>query len=475
MANYVLTLSLKTEKWQEDILDRRLNIARLIYNASLNEILKRYRKMKNDIEYKNIKNLDKKEQSKKYKELDKKYGISKFHLNKYIKPMTQKFKKNIGSQMGQEIAERAYMAFEKLKYGNAKKVHFKKYGDFYSVKEKGNVTGLRYLKEEGVISWLGLKIPLVIMENDDYAQKCFLDNLLFCKLLKKVIRGKNKYYVQITFEGVPPKKYNLSNNVEVGIDIGTSTIAIVSDKEVKLQILAENVEINEKEKIILQRKLDRQRRANNPNKYNKDGTIKINNKEKWEKSNSYLKTQLKLSEIQRKISEKRKQSHNILANKILNLGVDVKVETMNFNGLQRRAKETEISEKTGKFKRKKRYGKSLANRAPAMLIEIINRKLGYIGKKIKKINTYKVKASQFNHSNQKYEKKNLSKRWVEILGEKIQRDLYSAFLIKNVKENLEEVDIEKAEKSFKNFVKLHNLEIERIRNNNIKTLKCMGF
>lgn len=61
MTNYVLTLPLKTEKWQEDILDKRLNIARLIYNVSLNEILKRYKKMKNDVGSKNIKTFSKKE------------------------------------------------------------------------------------------------------------------------------------------------------------------------------------------------------------------------------------------------------------------------------------------------------------------------------------------------------------------------------------------------------------------------------
>ena len=110
-----------------------------------------------------------------------------------------------------------------------------------------------------------------------------------------------------------------------------------------------------------------------------------------------------------------------------------------------------------------------------LLIEIINRKLEYIGKNIIKIDTFKVKASQLNHSPNEYEKKSLSKRWVEILGNKIQRDLYSAFLIKNVKENLEEVNIEKAQKEFKNFVKLHNEEIERIKKGNVKTLKCMGF
>lgn len=475
MANYVLTLALKTELWHKHILEKRLNIARMIYNACLCEILKRHRKMLNSLEYKEINNLDKKEQSKRYKELDKKYLISKFELNKYMKHMTQKFKKNIGSQMGQELAERAFATYEKLKYGKAKKVYFKSYGDFYSVREKGNITGLRFFKEDCCISWLGLKIPVIINKNDKYSQSCFLDKLLYCRLIKRVVNGKNKYYVQITFEGTPPKKHKIGEENEIGIDIGTSTIAIVSDKKVGLKILAENIEINQKEKVRLQRKLDRQRRANNPNKYNKDGTININNKKKWKTSNSYLKTQLKLSNLQRKIAEKRKQSHTILANSILEIGTIVKVENMSFRGLQKRSKKNEISEKTGKFKKKKRFGKSLSNRAPALLLEIIDRKLGYIGKNILKVNTFKVKASQLNHETNEYEKKSLSKRWVEIVGNKIQRDLYSAFLIKNVKENLEEVNIEKAKKEFKNFVKLHNKEMERIKKSDVKTLKCMGF
>ena len=45
MANYVLTLALETELWQEHILEKRLNIARMIYNACLYEILKRHKKM----------------------------------------------------------------------------------------------------------------------------------------------------------------------------------------------------------------------------------------------------------------------------------------------------------------------------------------------------------------------------------------------------------------------------------------------
>lgn len=67
MSNYVLTLGLKTELWQEHILEKRLNIARMIYNSCIGEILKRHRKMVNSFEYKEIKHLDKKNKLKNIK------------------------------------------------------------------------------------------------------------------------------------------------------------------------------------------------------------------------------------------------------------------------------------------------------------------------------------------------------------------------------------------------------------------------
>ncbi|HIY58960.1 MAG TPA: hypothetical protein H9829_12340 [Candidatus Tetragenococcus pullicola] len=64
-------------------------------------------------------------------------------------------------------------------------------------------------------------------------------------------------------------------------------------------------------------------------------------------SKNYLKTKHQLAEINRKLAAKRKQKHHQYANDILSLGLDVRVETMNYKGLQARAKKTEISEKTG--------------------------------------------------------------------------------------------------------------------------------
>jgi len=480
VANYVLTLPLKTEKWQEDILEKRLNIARQIYNACLGEVLSRYRLMQRQKEYGLAMKMEKgKKRNAIFDKLREDFGVTKFDLNKFVKPMGQKFKQNLGSQMVQEIAERSFTSFEKLMFGEAKRVRFKAYGEFYSVREKGNITGFRYFEDRNVMEWLGLTIPVIIKRNDEYANQCFLDKLKFCKLVKKVIRGKNRYFVQMTFEGVPPQKNNrkvsTNENARVGLDIGTSTLAIASEKEVKILELAEDININEKLKRVLQRKLDRQRRANNPNKYNKDGTIKVGNREKWVQSKGYIKTKLALAEIQRKIADKRKQSHNKLANHILSLGLDVRVETMNFKGLQKRAKETTVNEKTGKINRKKRFGKSLSNKAPSMLITLIDNKLQYYGLSINKIDTYKVKASQFEHFTETYVKKPLSKRWNKFEQGNIQRDMYSAFLIMNTKDNLKEVDIDRANRAFENFFKLHNKEIERIRKLDKKQISSIGL
>src|SRR5690606_1654977 len=231
----------------------------------------------------------------------------------------------------------------------------------------------------------------------------------------------------------------------------------------------------EKEKRILLRKLDRQRRANNPNKYNKDGTIKRGNKDRWIKSNKYIKTQNKLRELQSKQADIRKQSHERLTNYILGSGNEIYVEDMNYKGLQSRAKETTVNKKTSRYNKKKRFGKSLANKAPSMFLTILDNKLKFNGSQLYKIDTWSVKASQYNHIEDKYIKKNLNERWNDFGDYKIQRDLYSAFLIMNIKDNLKEIDRDLCFKTFDNFKILHDKEIERIKNNNDRLIGSMGI
>lgn len=470
---YVLTLPLKTTVWQEHILEKRLNIGRNIYNACLGEAWRRYKYMTRNPQYWQAVRMEKgKERNRLLNNFKEQYGVRRFDLNMYVQNMGRKFKQNIGSQMAQNIAERAFSAVEKVMYGNGKTVRFCRAGELYSLEEKTNKTGFRYFPEQQHVEWLGLTMWVLPKANDEYAHIALQDRIKYCRLLKKVIRGKNRYFVQFALEGFPPKKRNQNHSDDtekrVGIDIGTSTIAVVSDTKVELTELAKGLATDEQEKRVLQRKLDRQRRANNPDKYNADGTINRSNREKWVLSQNYLKTKRKLAELSRKIADKRKQKHNQYANFVLSLGLDVRVENMNYKGLQARAKKTEVSKKTGNFKRKKRFGKSLANRAPAMFLAILDNKLKAKGLELKRIDTAKVKASQFEHFTQTYVKKTLATRWNQFERGDIQRDLYSAFLIMNTKDNLREVDVDRANETWNNFFNLHQQEIEHIKHLNKK-------
>lgn len=483
LSNFILTFKLDTEKYQEDILNKRLEISRQIYNSCLGYLYKRYNHMKESKEYRKVIKMTKgKERNKKFNEINKKYGLTEYLLHTYIKTMQKHFKANIDSFTAQKIATRCFKAFEQLMFYQSKKVYFKKYDEMSSVEGKSNKTGIRF--KDNKLLWNDLKIDVLIKKNDEYAQMSLLNKVKYCRIVRKVIRGKYKYYVQLILDGVPPMKINkktgeVKNSIgkgRVGIDIGTQTIAYSSKYEVGLKELAPEVDNIENKKRILMRKLDRQRRSNNPDNYNKDGTIKKGIKLNWIKSNRYIKTQNELRELQRKQADIRKQSHNKLANYLVSLGNKILVEAMNFKGLQRCAKKTTINKKTGKCNKKKRFGKSLANKAPSMFLTILDNKLKWHEEKLLKIDTFKVKASQYNHIEDKYIKKELSERWNDFGQFKIQRDLYSSFLIMNViGKELNKIDRGQVIKEFDNFRILHDREILRIKESENKLISSMGI
>lgn len=486
MANFIVQFPLRTEKYQEDILNKRFEIGRKIYNSLVTVSQKRYKEMIKTRKYRNRMSMltgNKKSDKPILKQIDqirKEYGLTEYSLHADVKEMQKHFKKNVDSFTAQKIATTLWKSYDKLFYGNGKRVYYKKYGDMNSLEGKSNSTGIRLVDEH--LIWNGLNIPVVIDWNNPYEYQAMQSEISYCRIIRKFVRNKYKFYVQVVFKGTPPTKFNKETGEikhslgegDVGLDIGTSTIAISSNTDVKLLILADKVQNIEDEKRRLSRKMERSRRATNPENYNEDGTIKKQGSKKviWNKSNHYVKYQNQLKELYRKQADVRKYQHECLANYIVSLGRNIYIEQMNFAGLQKKAAKTEKND-SGKFKRKKRFGKSLANRAPAMLMTIINRKLACYELELIEINTFKAKASQFNHMTGEYHKKSLSQRWNDLNGIKIQRDLYSAFLIMNISDDLESFDIEKCNDRFDNFKMLHDIEIQRL--SSIATLSSMGI
>ena len=141
----------------------------------------------------------------------------------------------------------------------------------------------------------------------------------------------------------------------------------------------------------------------------------------------------------------------------------------------------EVKQKDGtvkviqKYKRKKRFGRSINRRAPARFLLELKRKAEAVGGVYAEIDTKEFKASQYNHVTDTYEKIPLSQREKEIGNRKVQRDLYSAFLIRNADLDFKHPDREKCEYEFEDFANLQDQLILKMKESGLSMRQCVGF
>ncbi|MBQ3404107.1 MAG: transposase [Oscillospiraceae bacterium] len=501
-----LTLPLVIEKWQSDRLEKRFEIARQIYNTLLNYELKKLRRLEKSEDYQAItaekkriiaekglrdeegnKTPEIESLNKKLQAMREKAGITDNDFNKDMKFFYKHFNKNVASGVAVHgIAPRVWDAFNDYFKGKGKKIHFKKRGTMNSVaggSKTGKSCGTEIIYRDGVVKWKDLRLRVKFDPGNKYEEEMLKYRVKFCRILRKPGKNKTRWYVQLSLEGKPVIKCDKETGEvihpvgsgAVGIDIGPQTIAYVSEKEADLLELADEVKNIEREKRIIQRKMDRSRRASNPDNYAEDGTIKRGVKLTWKKSKRYLKYQHELASLLRKQADTRKRQHTELANHLLSLGDTFYVEDMNWPSLTHRAKKTEISEKTGRYKRKKRFGKSVGNKAPATLIRILDLKLKSRGMEGVIKDSLSVKASQYNHITQKYTEKELSQRWNDMPdGRRIQRDLYSAFLLMHTNEEKTGFEQPALERDYERFVIMHDEVIKKLCSAR-RTVASMGI
>ena len=117
-----------------------------------------------------------------------------------------------------------------------------------------------------------------VTREDGSASRLYEDEALkhrvkYCRLVRKPVGSSWHYYVQLVLEGTAPVKHSLGSG-RAGLDIGTSTAAVATRQECILTVLGESVEDIEKEQRRQLRKIDRSRRAMNPQNYNPDGTVR---------------------------------------------------------------------------------------------------------------------------------------------------------------------------------------------------------
>lgn len=259
----------------------------------------------------------------------------------------------------------------------------------------------------------------------------------------------------------------------IGADIGTQTVAYTSETSVGLKNLAErgksSISHSERMERIYLRRVERSRRAMNPQNYNEDGTIKKGRKT-WRYSKSYNRTKYLHANLCRKNAINRRLAINEDVNRLRSIGDVFVTEPKNASKLMRRAKRTTVNEKTGRINRKKRFGKSIRNRCPGYFQTRAQKVFEATGGLYVEV-PYNYRASQYDHTADDYIKKKLSQRIFKLTdGTEVQRDWYSSFLLYCYDIATQSINKGKCVAEFQQMLSKEESLIQWIKKNKIKVL-----
>ena len=435
-GRYILTLPLKTEVYQEHILEKRFRLGEHLYNNFLNFEKKKFYEMTKRKDYRDAQNLIKEltiqinslDEFKESKELiqelrkqrkeqydiiyniKKMFDWSEFGFTNDMKKYRKYYKANLNSTICDNLSGRCFKAFEKMEselikdqYRNDEDkvnpcVHYKRKDSLRCLTAKKNSTGIRFSLDEGnrigTVKWQGLVFSIDLSKCTLYEWQALQSDICYCAVKREKIKGKWKYYIQITLKGHVPDKFDKQTGElkrqlgkgNVGLYFTSTSLTVSTENGVKTYPL--EIKNHEDKKTELLQKMDASRRATNPDNYNEDGTSKEKSEIKgWHFSKAYKKYRAELYEIYRKECEEKKLLQEILANEVIASGDVFNCNKMDFKFLQRN------------------LGKKIQSASPAMLKTIIERKLSYHDVSINEISYSKLSPI--------FEEKNVSKKDLE--------------------------------------------------------------
>ena len=343
---FIIELPIRVSDSESQTILRKLEFARQLHNATLGSALGQLQQLRQDSDWKKACSMPKgKERTNLFKSLDRKYHLTEYDLHAVIAKHRQASgrKTELGINEAQKIATRVFQAVNRYKLGLGGRPRFKsaKRG-LRSIEGKTNKTGLKFNIEKSVLSWCQHDYRVIIDPKDDYIRCAFLKEdgsqgfktIKYCRLVRKTIKGKNRFYLQVVLEGRAPVKHIYASTEErLSIDPGPQTIAVFSKIWSGKIKVAPRAQVDEQRIRSLQRSMDRSLRQNNPDCYESNGVFKKGSE--LSKTKSYEKRVQSLKEYHRKASATRRCEHGQLVNLLLSVAGEIRIEKNSWKAFQR--------------------------------------------------------------------------------------------------------------------------------------------
>lgn len=382
------------------------------------------------------------------------FALTKAGLESYAAVMQHAFKNHLGSQQVQKEADRVYAGVKKLLYGGGKQLRLKKLNGFTTISNK-SLSGAYYTdeahpsplkKHEQVyprqFDWLGICAKVRADWDDPYVMESLAHKISYVEIKRRMFSDGWHYSILLYLNGGAPERTAIGRG-DAGLDPGVSTMAAESAGKVLLEELAPRCREYDKETASLQKRIDRSLRLTNPDNYSADGTVK-KGRHKWKTSRQCAKNKRKLSQLFRQKHEYTVNEHRRLVKKVLAMGDVFHIEKMDYPALAKRSKKLDRRSEAvklrkakhqevlvRKYKRKKRFGKSISDRSPGLFVSLLTEAAGRYGGRVIMVDTRKCKASQYDHAADAYVNHPLSQRKKLVGGKEVLRDPYSAFILRH--------------------------------------------
>jgi Helix-turn-helix domain len=398
--SFVVELPLQVNAQQARHLRAHFEAARCLYNALLAEAMKRLKQMRADPRWQEACRLPKthkQERTVLFSRLRKAYGFSEYALHAFAtRARTSWIAEHVDSNTAQKLATRAFQAAQRVCLGQGKKVRFRSRGrGLDSLEGKTNTSGIRFVlqaPEEGNAGWLVWHedhLTALIDWNDPVVKHGLSQRIKYVRLVRRRAsssRAKGadcesfRYFAQLVVEGLSYQKPRHAVGMgTLGLDLGPSTITIVPQQgEARLLSFCAELTPNQQKKRRLQRKLERQRRANNPQNYDQQRRVR-KGRLAWKESQGYKTTRRKLATEERKQAAHRKSLHGRLVHEVVACGMTIITERLSYRAWQ------------------KQYGKSMGAHAPGMFLELLKRTVARTGGILHEVPTTTTRLSQYCH------------------------------------------------------------------------------
>ena len=424
---FVHEMPLRIDRKQRHALVKRFEVMHFPYNVVLQEMLRKIDAMRADERWQKACKMPRATDAQRiargsaFSKLRSDYGFSEYEAHEIVARHLRASKNLIDlidSHIAQTLATRAFDACKQYLFGARGRPRFKRHGTIASVQGKGPTSSLNW--KNGRVVWGGRRRDRRLTLRPVFDQKdaagvqahALASRVKFVRIIRRVMNGEDRFFVQLACEGVPKQRFAV-RKAEAAIDLGPSTAAIVSHEKAEMVSFLPKMKEDLKAKRLLERGLDRSRRATNPDCFNENGT--------WKKgvrqtvfSKRYRALQAQIREQERRMAERRDRAHGALTNRVLRqFGTTIKAEKLSYKGWQ------------------KRWGRRMKATAPGTFIEKLRRKAENAGGALIEFNARTHKLSQRDHTTGDFVKKPLSLRWHEMRdgsGQVVQRDLYSAWL-----------------------------------------------